>query len=83
MTGLVFLAKTTFFFLSDGTMNQKTFSLKFIKSIKLVLCLMSETPGAKRKLPQHRIYNCTLHEITHNLYLASVLLKKKKNSLQI
>lgn len=41
----------------------------------MVWCLMFETPGTKRKLPQHRIHNCILYEMTHHLYLAPVFIK--------
>ena len=35
----------------------------------MVWRLMFETPGAKKKLPQPKIYNYILYEITHNLCL--------------
>ena len=62
-------------------MNPKIFSLKFIKSVRLVWCIMFETLGTIRKLPKHRIFNYILYEITHSLYLASDLKKKKKKKL--
>ena len=54
-------------------MSQKALFLKFIKSIETAWCLICKAPAAERKLPQHRIYNYILYEITHNLYLALVL----------
>lgn len=49
-------------FLSNSTMNGKAFFFKFAKSITTVWCLMCKTPGTKRKLPQHTIYNDILYE---------------------
>ena len=57
-------------------MNPKIFSLKFIKSVRLVWCLMFETPRTIRKLPKHRIFNYILNEITQ--YLLKIKKKKTK-----